>query len=78
MQFYRNFAKALEDFREGGGAMLVLAPAAYGEHCTWQVGEFHEIAEATDQAPKDATRRALVAGGLCDDEVDAEMAEWSD
>ena len=78
MRTYRNFDEALEDFRAGGGAMMVVPPVSRQADCTWHVGEWAEINDASDGDPRQATKRALVAGGLCDDDVDAEMAEWND
>lgn len=74
-QLFRDFEAALAAFDERGGAMLHY-PASPSEPDGWHVGSAEEIADMTDESPREATGKALDAGGLDDEQIEATLAYW--
>ncbi len=64
MRYYRDFQKALADFRESGGAMNVIPPLPGDDSPLYVVGESEDIADTIDGNPREATMEALYAGGM--------------
>ncbi len=77
MAMFGDFAAALAEWHESGGAMNyhcgdVNGPAA------WEVASACELAERMEWTPWEATMSALRQGGLTESEIAAEMADWAD
>lgn len=69
MKSYTTFTEALADFRLSGGAMNFYDGV-------FQVGDLEEIAEVVTGTAKEATAEALRVGGLSDEQIAAELADW--
>jgi len=69
MKTYRDFKKALEDFRDCGEAMNYYAGL-------WFVGTAQSIGEMTTSSAKHATEFALAIGGMSKEEIREELADW--
>ena len=78
MRNYDDFQAALADWREGGGAMLGHDIDPGSDHPSWQVGEYEEIADATQgdgSTVRGETMHALRVGGMSAAEIVREMAD---
>jgi hypothetical protein len=77
MRYFTNFSEALADFRESGGAMNVIQPGSGDDGPLFAVGEYEDIADTIDGSPKGATMQALYEGGMTEEEVVAELSDWT-
>jgi hypothetical protein len=80
MAQYVDFSDALEAWRETGGAMNFVAGMGrvHDGPDTWEVSTCEAIAERCTCSAREATVSALLAGGLTEDQVAAEMADWQE
>ena len=73
MKAYKDFDKALEDFRRFGGAM---------NFCdgTWYVGSYEAVDEMIndDCTVRYATELALAMGGMSEAAIQRELDGWTD
>lgn len=73
MKAYKDFDKALENFRILGGAM---------NYCegTWYVGSLEVVDEMTNDncTARYATERALTMGGMSEGAIERELDGWTD
>lgn len=74
--YYDNFADALSEFRLSGGAMC-FASATSDDAASWEVTHAEELTECF-MDPRAATENALREGGMTDEQVTAELADWQD
>jgi hypothetical protein len=71
MKTYVDFDKALEDFRDCGGAM---------NYCDglWFIGTAQAIGEMTTSSAKYCTEYALTMGGMSEGAIERELQDWVD
>lgn len=69
MKYFEDFDKALDYFREIGGAMNY-------DHPGWHVGGAGEIEEMATCSAKEATANALLMGNFGVEHVEEELADW--
>jgi hypothetical protein len=75
MQNFRNFSKALAQWRDYGGAMHVVQKDG---RPLFQVGEYEEIEKIVGNTVKQQTIEALRVGGLSSAQITKEMVHWMD
>lgn len=71
MVIYADFQEAVHAWRKSGGAMNFYDGI-------WQVGTAIEVAESTGHSARYCTEHALFEGGMSDDQVRHEMADFED
>lgn len=75
MKTYLDFEDAYKAWREDGGAMNYHGPSAKGPDC-WEVDDADSLRERITCSPREATARALAAGGMSDTQISEAMADW--
>ena len=79
MQIHRNFADALTEWRQLGGAMLFHQASARDEPSGWQVWlSLDDLEDVIDRTAREATAEALRQGGMTEEQIKVEMADWWD